>query len=301
MPTLFLINPHSGRKQNAHSVEQTIYEVYEREGVPVQAKYINFECLDEDLETAIGEGKDRIFAVGGDGTVNAIGTRLIGKAVKFGVIPNGSGNGYARNLGFSTHIPLAISQSLSAWSIQVDTGTFNGIPFLNVAGVGLDAEVAHHFSMGKSRGFMPYARSSTRSLLSYDPESYHMMLDGVPYIRENIMGIAIANGTQWGYDAKISPHASLRDGLLDVIIVKKFPIIDAASIVRRLFNGKIKQSRYVEVFQAREIDIHRQHPGTAQVDGEPLQAEADIHIGLVPQSLEILLPNTLTVGKIDSL
>lgn len=301
MRTLFLINPHSGRKQNAEAVERIIHEVYSQEGAPVETQFIDFSRLDEDLQQAIDRGVEHVFAVGGDGTVNAIGTRLIGKPAKFGVIPNGSGNGYARNLGFSTNPRLAISQSLSAWSIRVDTGTFNGIPFLNVAGVGLDAEVAHHFSMGKNRGFVPYAKSSTKSLLSYEPESYRILLDGVSYVREDIMGIAIANGTQWGYDAKISPHASLRDGLLDVIIVKKFPIIDAASIVRRLFNGKIKRSRYVEVFQAKRIDIHRETEGTAQIDGEPIRAGADIQIETVQQSLEILLPNTLTPGKIDSL
>lgn len=301
MRTLFLINPGAGKKQHAATVERIILSVYEQACQPVKVQFVDFARLDEDLAEAIEGGIENIFAVGGDGTVNAIGTRLIGKPVKFGVIPKGSGNGYARHLGFSTNTHLAISQSLTAWSIHVDTGRFNDIPFLNVAGVGLDAEVAHHFSLGKRRGFMTYARSSTHSLLSYHPETYHIILDSVPYIRENIMGIAIANGTQWGYDAKISPHARLRDGLLDVIVVKKFPFIDAASIVRRLFSGQIKQSRYVEVFQARCIDIHRQAGGPAQVDGEPLVTSADIRIELVEKSLEILLPNTLTPGKIETL
>jgi diacylglycerol kinase (ATP) len=301
MRTLFLINPLSGRKQHAEAVERIIYAVYEKAEEPVAVQFIDFARLDEDLARAIAGGTENIFAVGGDGTVNAIGTRLIGKPVKFGVIPKGSGNGYARNLGFSTNTQLAISQSVTAWSIRVDTGRFNDIPFLNVAGVGLDAEVAHHFALGKRRGFMTYARSSTRSLLSYHPVSYQIVLDSVPYLRENIMGIAIANGTQWGYDAKISPHARLRDGLLDVIVVKKFPFIDAASIVRRLFSGQIKQSRYVEVFQAKRIEIHRQAGGPAQVDGEPLVTGADISIELVEKSLEVLLPNTLTPGKIEAL
>ncbi|MEL6670821.1 MAG: diacylglycerol kinase family protein [Bacteroidota bacterium] len=301
MQTLFLINPASGRKQDAEETAQLISEIYGKAGKPVTYEMIDFSRLDQRLEEAIAAGIHRIYAVGGDGTVNAIGTRLMHKPVCFGVIPKGSGNGYARNLGFSIRTKLAISQTLNAAPIQVDTATFNGQPFLNVAGVGLDAVVAWIFSEGKNRGFGPYIRSTAEGMLGYEPEDYEVEINGERVKKEKLMGIAIANGTQWGYNAKISPHASLTDGLLDIIMVRKFPILRVGSIVGKLFNGKMQKSRYVEVHRAREIKIWRKDSGPAQIDGEPIEAGREIHIQIQEKSLQVLLPNTLTEKKIQSL
>ncbi|MDX2246796.1 MAG: YegS/Rv2252/BmrU family lipid kinase [Bacteroidia bacterium] len=301
MKTLFLINPGSGRKRNSEKTSQLIHDVYSQAGASFETQIIDFENLDKTLETAIRKGFDHIFAVGGDGTVNAVGAKLIHKPVNFGVIPKGSGNGYARNLGFSTNTRLAIEQSLYATPIRVDTGLFNEQIFLNVAGVGLEAEVAKHFSLGKNRGFVPYAKSSAHRLFAYQPEDYTLSIDGKIQVFHKIMGIAIANGTQWGYDAKISPDARITDGMLDLIIIHKFPLLKAGLIVGKLFSGQFQDSRYVEIYKARTIEITRANAGPAQIDGEPVEAGRNISIRIVDKSLNVLLPNTLTEKKIDSL
>lgn len=299
--TLFLINPGSGRRRNPVKTLDLIHEVYINKGQFVQTQYIDFARLDEILLDAINEGIRNIFAVGGDGTVNAIGSRLVNLPVNFGVIPNGSGNGFGRNLGFSINTRVAISQSMEAWSMKVDTARFNNISFINVAGVGLDAVVAEIFSHKKKRGFRRYLKSSAQGLMSYKPENYVLTIDGEVLEREKIMGIAIANGTQWGYDAKISPSASLTDGLLDIIIVKHFPLIGTGGLVSRLFNGQIYNSRYVEFLHGKKIEIVRERPGSAQIDGEPFKAGKRIEIEVNEKSLNLLVPSTLTYKKIRSL
>jgi len=301
MQTLFLINPGSGKRKNPAKTAELIHEIYGRAGLAAQTAFIDFPSLDECLQQALEAGVRNVFAVGGDGTVNAIAARLIDKQVNFGVIPKGSGNGFARNLGFSINTRLAIKQSMDSWSIKIDTGSFNDTPFVNVAGVGLDAVVAEIFAHKKKRGFSRYVRSSAEGLMSYRPEAYQIDIDGEELFRENIMAIAIANGTQWGYDAKISPQARLTDGLLDVIIVKHFPLIGAGGLIGRLFNGQIYNSRYVEVRQGKHIRIVRQAPGSAQVDGEPFEAGKEISIRVKEKSLNLLVPNTLTYKKIQSL
>ena len=215
--------------------------------------------------------------------------------------PKGSGNGYARNIGFSIRTRLAISQSLQAQSKKVDTGIFAGIPFLNVAGVGLDAEVAYQFSLGNRRGFVPYAKRSAEGLIGVEGENYELILDGVSYEFEDIIAIVIANGTQWGYDAKVSTDARLTDGLFDIMIIRKFPILKAGLLLQKLFSGKFQNSRYVEGFQAKEILISRAQAGPAQIDGEPIQAGKEITVSLQAQSLNLLLPGTLTPEKIQSI
>ncbi|MEZ4776812.1 MAG: YegS/Rv2252/BmrU family lipid kinase [Bacteroidia bacterium] len=301
MKTLFLINPGSGRKRDSGKTIKIIRDVYQQADAPFEIQLIDFPNLDQTLDKAINNGVDNVFAVGGDGTVNAVGAKLIHKPINFGVIPKGSGNGYARNLGFSINTRLAIEQSLDASPILVDTGLFNHRPFLNVAGVGLEAEVAKHFSLGKNRGFMPYAKSSADRLFGYKPEDYSVSIDGNPFIFNEIMGIAIANGTQWGYDAKISPDSSITDGMLDLIIIHKFPLLMAGLIVGKLFSGQFQDSKYVEVYKARSIDIVRREAGPAQIDGEPVEAGSEISVKIVDKSLHVLLPNTLTDKKIDSL
>lgn len=278
-----------------------IQKVYQEAERPVVTRLINFDLLDQMLEEAIASGAKHIFAVGGDGTVNAIGSRLVNKPVSFGIIPKGSGNGYARNLGYSINTKLAIKQSIDASPVLVDTGTFNEIPFLNVAGVGLDAEVAQAFSLRKRRGFLSYVQSSAERILAYKPQTYRMVIDGKEKEFNNILGVAVANGTQWGYDAKVSSGASLTDGVLDLLIVHQFPLIKVGLIVGKMFNGQFHDSKYVEFFQAKRIDIYRDDEGYAQIDGEPFSAKEEIRIRIKEKNLSLLLPNTLTEKKIEQI
>ncbi|MEM6805745.1 MAG: YegS/Rv2252/BmrU family lipid kinase, partial [Bacteroidota bacterium] len=299
--TLFLINPGSGKRNDAVEVERLIHQIYHREEKAAQTAMIDFARLDEQIQEASKAGVKNIYAVGGDGTVNAIGARLIGTTFNFGVIPNGSGNGYARNLGYSIKTRLAIEQSLNSWAIKVDTGRFNGRSFLNVAGIGLDGEVARIFDEGGQRGFRPYVKSSAEGLRSYQAEDVILELDGLRHEFSDLYGIAIANGKQWGYDAKVAPHSSITDGLLDILVVKKFPFLKAGLVVSRLFNGKFERSKYVEVFQGKSLKIIRQREGSAQIDGEPFESKAEIQVQVLEKSLNVLLPGTLTEQKVQSL
>lgn len=301
MSTLFLINPGSGRKRDAQQTEALIREVYTQAERSFQIQEIDFERLDGILDGAEANGIKNIFAVGGDGTVNAIGAKMRYRNLQLGIIPKGSGNGYARNLGYSVNTRLAIRQSLDAQAISVDTGMMNEIPFLNVAGVGLDAEVAHAFSLGKNRGFGPYVRRSAEGLLQLQPQDYELWIDGETHQFEKIIGIAIANGTQWGYDVKVNAHASLNDGFFDLLVVRKFPLVKAALIISKMFGGRLQDSNYVKVFRAKNIQIKRAEAGYAQVDGEPFETGTDISIKIQENSLNILLPSTLTDQKIQSL
>lgn len=301
MSTLFLINPGSGRKRDADQTEALIREVYAQAERSVRIQRINFERLDAILDEAEVLGVQNVFAVGGDGTVNAIGAKMRYRNLQLGIIPKGSGNGYARNLGYSVNTRLAIRQSLDAQAMSVDTGMMNDTPFLNVAGVGLDAEVAHAFSLGKNRGFGPYIRRSAEGLLQLQPQDYELNIDGVIHQFEKIIGIVIANGTQFGYDAKVNSHASLNDGFFDLLVVRKFPLVKTALIVSKMFGGRFQDSNYVKVFRAKNIAISRAEAGYAQVDGEPFEAGTDISIRMLENSLKVLLPSTLTEKKIQSL
>ncbi|MEL6652040.1 MAG: YegS/Rv2252/BmrU family lipid kinase [Bacteroidota bacterium] len=301
MKTLFLINPGSGRKRDAVQTEALIKEVYGDADQDAKIQQIDFERLDSMLDEAEALGYQRVFAVGGDGTVNAVGAKMRYRPLALGIIPSGSGNGYARNLGYSVNTRLALRQSLDAQALTVDTGMMGDRPFLNVAGIGFDAEVAHAFSLGKNRGFGPYVMRSAEGLLQLQGQEYQLTIDGEKHLFEKIIGIAVANGTQWGYDAKVNARASLNDGFFDLLVVRKFPLVKAPAIVSKMFNGRFQNSNYVKVFQAKNILIEPNKSGFAQVDGEPFEQDGPMEIKMLEKSLQILLPSTLTEQKIQSL
>lgn len=299
--TLFLTNFLSGRKKRATEILERVNKAYAEHRDQVWVREIDFEQLDQVLKEAIEAGVQNIYAVGGDGTVNAVGAKLIDRPVNFGVIPTGSGNGYARNIGFSIKTALAIRQTIDAKAIQVDTATFNQKPFLNIAGIGLGAEVAHEYTNTKTRGLGPYLKSSARSILAHKPEAYRLTIDGKIMDLKDVLGIEVAIGTQYGYQAKAAPLASITDGLLDIVVIKSFPMIKTANIISKLFRGQVNRSKHIDFYQGKSIRIEREQPGKAQMDGEPFDAPSLIDIHIKEHSLNLLLPNTLTVEKIASL
>lgn len=301
MSSLFLINPGSGKRKNIATIQSLIRREYERAGEPVAIEEIDFANLSLQLTHAEKIGVRRVFAVGGDGTVNAIGSRLIGTSMHFGVIPVGSGNGYARNLGVSIKIPLAVRQSLDAQTILADTGEFAGHPFLNVAGIGLDAEVAKIFAENGKRGFRPYAKSTFHAVMNLKPDHIYLTIDGKEREFQNVFAVVIANGGQWGYDAKVSRNVSLTDGIFDILVVKEFSVFEAGILVSRMFNGTLSGSKNVTSFQGKVVTIRRKKEGNIQVDGEPLSAGQHIEVRMNPQSLHLLLPNTLTKDRIKQI
>lgn len=299
--TLFLTNPLSGRKKRATEILKRVNKAYAENIDQVWVREIDFGQLDQILDEAIAAGVQNIYAAGGDGTVNAVGAKLIDRPVNFGVIPTGSGNGYARNIGFSIKTSLAVRQTIDAKAITVDTATFNGKPFLNIAGIGLGAEVAYEYTRTKTRGLIPYVKSSARSILSHKPEAYRLTIDGKTLELVDVLGLEIAIGTQYGYQAKAAPLASITDGLLDIVVIKSFPMIKAPNIVSKLFRGQMNRSKHIDFYQGKQIRIERAQAGKAQMDGEPFDAPSLIDIQIQEHSLNLLLPNTLTVEKIASL
>ncbi len=301
MPTLFLLNPGAGKPKDLDSLTERIEAVYQLAGRRCQIEHIDFARLDETLLKARQEGIRRVFAVGGDGTVNAIGSRLIGTDVHFGVIPMGSGNGFARNLGFSIKPSLAIRQSLDAKTLLADTGSFGGHPFLNVAGVGLDAEISRTFAMAGRRGFRPYVSSTIQALLHLRPQTYHLTIDNETTTFPDSFGVVVANGAQWGYEAKVTRNSSIADGKLDIMVIRKFSVFKAGVMVSRMFNGTLASDPDVTFLRSSHLVLERDHAGSLQIDGEALEGGTSLEAFLRPQSLHLLLPNTLTRDRINRL
>jgi YegS/Rv2252/BmrU family lipid kinase len=285
--TLFLVNARSGAKRN-YDVSALIREsmTTAHELRPCGRK----EDLDAMIDDAERDGFDVVYAVGGDGTVHEIAKRLIGRSLALGILPTGSGNGFARHIG----LPMELRASLRACSgrrtVTIDTGAVNGIPFLGTMGIGFDALVADRFANSATRGFRTYVSIGLRSFFTYQAEEYEVVVDGRPH-RQRAFTIAIANSSQYGNDARIAPQASVTDGQLDVVLVDDVSLLTAAALFPRLMSGTIARSKRVTMLRGRHIEIRRPSSGPAHLDGEPFTLPAMLTIDVKPASLRVLLPD----------
>ena len=228
-----------------------------------------------------------VVAVGGDGTVNEVAKGLIGTNTALGIIPNGSGNGFARHLDISTRMNRAIEMLNSSEAINVDYGLVNDIPFFSTFGVGFDAVVAHDFA-DSSRGLKGYVQSIFKDLFQYKPETYHLEGEGIDLTTTAFL-INFANAGQWGYDAYIAPKASVQDGWLDVAVVTEFPMTAAAGLALSLFTKDIDENLYMNTIRAKELTLTRTSAGAAHIDGTPTTMPDKLHIQIVEDGLKVLV------------
>lgn len=228
-----------------------------------------------------------VVAVGGDGTVNEVAKGLIGTNTALGIIPNGSGNGFARHLDISTRMNRAIEMLNSSEAINVDYGLVNDIPFFSTFGVGFDAVVAHDFA-DSSRGLKGYVQSIFKDLFQYKPETYHLEGEGIDLTTTAFL-INFANAGQWGYDAYIAPKASVQDGWLDVAVVTEFPMTAAAGLALSLFTKDIDENLHMNTIRAKELTLTRNCTGAAHIDGTPVTMPEKLHIKIVEDGLKVLV------------
>jgi diacylglycerol kinase (ATP) len=238
-------------------------------------------------EQAIKDGFDIIASVGGDGTINEIGSVLVSSGKKMAIIPSGSGNGLARTLNIPLDKAKAI-QSLNALKcVIIDSGTFNEKKFFNMAGMGFDAHISALFANHKKRGFGGYISTTLKEIKNYKAEKYSINIDGVTIERKAFM-ISIANSSQYGNNAHISPKALLDDGYFDVCIIKPFPIYAFPLVGFRMFNKTAHLSKYVEIFKGKDIQIIRENSGPIHIDGEPYLFPKEIAIKMKHLSLSLI-------------
>lgn len=228
-----------------------------------------------------------VIAVGGDGTVNEVASGLIGTNTALGIIPNGSGNGFARHLDISTRMNRAIEMLNTSEPIYVDYGLVNDRPFLSTCGVGFDAVVARDFS-NSERGIKGYIQSILKDIFQYKPETYHIKGEGIDQTTTAFL-INFANAGQWGYDAYIAPKASVQDGWLDVAIASEFPLVVAPGLALCLFTKTIDETLRLNTLRTKEITLTRQSEGVAHIDGTPIIMPAELHVKIVEDGLKVLV------------
>ncbi|MFT4900702.1 MAG: diacylglycerol kinase (ATP) [Flavobacteriales bacterium] len=284
---LFIINPISGTGKKK-IVEQLIKEELTHNKFEVSIRYTEAVghatvIAKEGVETCV----DVIVAVGGDGSVNEVAKGLIGTNVKMGIIPAGSGNGFARHLNIPMDKRKAVILLNKLHSKSVDTASVNDQLFVGTAGVGFDAHIGLKFDEASTRGFWTYLKLTFKEYFNYKEQSYQISIDQKKTINEKAFFMSFCNINQWGNNVFISPNSKIEDGLIRVVLIRKMNLLSVPFFAFRLFSKSVDKSKYYKEFSGKKVEVN-QAINLIHIDGEPIRLGQKLFVEIKPSSLEVI-------------
>ena len=295
MNVLAIVNPLSGARAHpeiaAHRVA-LLERRFKADGIDGCVRLTERSHHAAELtEEAVRSGARFVIAWGGDGTINETAGVLTGTGVVLGIIPAGSGNGFANALRIPHDPRQAIDVALAGEDCAVDVGEIDGRPFFNVAGIGFDATVAEQFNrqaQGK-RGMLPYIRLGLRDLFHYKGSRYRCWFDGTAFDTDALF-IVFANGREFGNGVRIAPHARLDDGKLEAIVVEDRSLAGRLWLARHLITRNPKNAERVRFQSIVQATVETDRPILYHVDGEPGRAGTTVAVRIKPGALRVRTP-----------
>lgn len=291
----YLINPISGTAK-----KEGIKALIEKENT---ANNIPFEIIATNAQGNYNFLKERIIAehftdvvmVGGDGTVNQLVNSLYDMPVQFGIIPVGSGNGLARAANIPMKPAAALALIFTGTAQPTDAFLINGQFSCMLSGIGFDAKVAHEFSTKASRGLLTYTTQSLIHFFKAQPYQFEIIIDDFSFYTDAFF-ISIANSNQFGNNVTIAPHASLNDGLLDIVIVQKMNKAKLPFAVLRQIRGNNKLQQLVDdvtqknilYFQTPSLKINNLKHAPFHIDGEPKETFDSFDIQILKDCFKLI-------------
>ena len=281
---LFIVNPISGAgKQKL--VEREVAAHLNQHKFNCQFIYTERAHHAYDIaKDAVLAGIDIVAIVGGDGSVNETAKALVNTTTRMAIIPTGSGNGLARELGIACDVKKAILQINTAEDFLMDTGLIGDHFFVGAAGFGFDAVIAHEFAKNKKRGFSSYIKIFLKKYLSYQLKTISVKGENSD---EKYFVYSILNSGQYGNGAVISPASKLNDGVLELVRIKKIPFFLLPIYAFKLFNRSLKNNSIYQSTSFQNITIQGKEM-MAHVDGEPIVLPDEFEVKMVEKSLWVV-------------
>lgn len=287
---LFIVNPISGIGRQK-KIEALLESNIDHSLLDYTVRYTERIHHGTELaKDAVEQGCfDAIVAVGGDGSVNDVVSGMVGSNIALGIIPCGSGNGLARNLKIPL-TPAHAIETLNHYKVaEIDTIYLNDRVIASIAGIGFDARVARRMKQTKVRGLQAYAKIILTDYPTYKEHIYRLNIDGNE-IERKAWFISFANSNQFGYNTAIAPLAQLDDGLIDVCIVDRIPLLHLPMTAPLLYLNHFELSQHVEYFKAHEVTVYNNDEKWVNIDGEGERIGTELHFRNVRKSLKVLVP-----------
>ena len=294
---VYIVNPISGTRTKK-DLEAFLARETRAAGIPFQVfpsvASGDYRFLDGYIRE---NGVTDIVIAGGDGTVSQVVGSLMKHEVNFGIIPCGSGNGLAYAAGIPKQPAKALKIVLEGRSLLTDGFRINGRFACMLAGLGFDAKVAHDFAQQPKRGLSTYVNQVFRNFLSAKTYPFQLRMNRRKLETEAYF-LSIANSNQYGNNFTIAPQASLRDGLIDVVIAteqSKLAMLletfkQVSGFNKLMPESAIDRKKGVIYFQTRSLKISNPGQAPLHIDGDPAETPEEVEIDVLPKAFRLLQP-----------
>ncbi|RZM28861.1 MAG: YegS/Rv2252/BmrU family lipid kinase [Pedobacter sp.] len=282
---LFIINPGSGSKDFNFKDHIAIYFAAKPQH-EVSYYELPESCSKADLTKAIADaGADRVVAVGGDGTLKLVAEALLQKDTPIGLIPAGSANGMARELGIPDDPDLALDIVVNGRPKKIHAVIVNEELCIHLADIGFNAYIIKKFDDLPQRGMLGYAKAAWQALWKHHKMEVEIhTVDEV--VKSEAAMVVIANATMYGTGVQINPDGKLDDDVFEVILIKRY---SAMEILKIKFTNLPFNPETIEIFKTSKLEIKSKHKTHFQVDGEYQGKVNTIKAKLVPEAIQMIV------------
>jgi len=286
----FVINPSAGQGKYERIIH-AIHDALPDSSLQYDIKVLEYRGEATSIAREAANTHDVVVAVGGDGTVNEVFNGLVGTQAVLGIIPAGTGNGFARELGLPLEPAEACRVLMEGDVKSMDVGMVNGRYFLGTAGIGFDAMISKLAGekLGPLRGMWLYFVAGALVFHKYTPQLMNVDIDAEK-VETTPLLIAVANTARYGGTALIAPDAKPDDGLLDVCIIRKMGAARLLWHLPKLFTGKHIYLPDVTMYKCKSITINAPEPISVHVDGEAIDSRSRVEFTLLPNAIKVLVP-----------
>lgn len=280
---LFIINPGAGSGEI--DFKEIITAYFSDHQYRFELHELTADCSTETLKEVIEKSDaDRVIAVGGDGTLKMVAECLLETDTPIGIIPAGSANGMAKELGIPLDIELALNIAVNGNPRKIHAVIVNGELCIHLADIGFNAYIIKKFGDLPQRGMLGYAKATWKALWNHHKMEVEFKIRG-EVIRSEAAMVVIANATRYGTGVKINPEGRLDDDLFEVILVKKYSVME---ILKIRFTNLPFNPKKIETFQTSGLKIKTRHKAHFQVDGEYIGRVNSINARIITAAINII-------------
>ncbi len=288
----FIVNPISGNGKHIIT-RSTLRSFFPADMFRIEVDYTEHKKHATELtNNAITNNPDYIVACGGDGTINEVASCLINTSIKLGIIPVGSGNGLSAHLHIPKNIEQALQVIINGQSTAIDVGRLNDKYFFSNMGVGIDAMIIRNYENSGRRTLIAYIKASLAASMEFKPQKTALSFNN-KMLEENPFMLFISNSNEMGYNMSLTPKASLKDGMLDLVTVPRLSFPEKLILGYYVLRNKVDKFKKAQhaLVDHLHIELPEKIFTDAQIDGEYHNLKTNsLKVSVIKSGLEVIIP-----------
>lgn len=292
MKHIFIVNPVAGKGKTSHLIPE-INKILEAAGLDYEIEVTKYPGHATEIAARYcKEASNRIYSVGGDGTLNEVLNGMAGCASSLAMIPSGSGNDFIKSLTNKKDYSNIIQETIEGTECEIDLARVNGRYFLNISSVGFDAYVVYNTLKFKKvpfvSGSLAYVLGVLYSIVDRTSSSLTITIDEETFQLEALL-TAVANGKYYGGGMKAAPDAIIDDGLFDIIIAEKMSRPAMLTMLPKFMKGEHRNIKGVSFKRGKKVAVESTRPIILNIDGE-VSIISKAVFEIIPKGIKVVMP-----------